>query len=515
MKGRARRGGSLSRARVGSLGAGLAAALHLSPAEAGGALGGDGTPIRTSQYGVDLTQTPVLAGARVTGLAGAYVALAEGVDGDIQNPAAPAVRPPYSVDHVDYDLGLGLTLPASLTSTDFFNTGRGRTQLSDARQGGFVFVNPAANLMWGRLGLGAALELQNYTLRRSDDTAGARKDRIDAQFLVTHLQAANLFAEGALSVGVGLRILSLAVTNPNAPSGQGDLFTTEGAGIELGALLMPRGAPYRIGASFRSGVVTEPNAKSRLTPNADGDRIIGGAGDPQNAFWLPDRVAMPWDLNVGVALQFGPRPLNPRWTDPRIEDERERRRVLGRSADRTARREMLERTLRQEHRLTPEAEEAIAALLDSEEATDELHLEHARQRNLSELKLRSARLPRPYVLLTMSVVVTGTAEDAVGVESFLQRVVARSGARVVYSPRLGVETELVPNWLKIRAGTYGEPSRFATSRNRLHGTLGFDSKLFPWTVFGLFDDETEWRAGASLDAAPRYLGWGVSVGVWH
>ena len=106
-------------------------------------------------------------------------------------------------------------------------------------------------------------------------------------------------------------------------------------------------------------------------------------------------------------------------------------------------------------------------------------------------------------------------KDAVGIESFLQRVVARSGERVSLSPRLGIETEFVPNWVRVRMGTYGEPTRFVTSSNRLHGTFGFDVKLFPWSVFGLFEDGTEWRLSAAVDAAPRYLGWGAGIGVWH
>ena len=90
-------------------------------------------------------------------------------------------------------------------------------------------------------------------------------------------------------------------------------------------------------------------------------------------------------------------------------------------------------------------------------------------------------------------------------------------SRWYFSPRLGIESEVVPEWLKLRGGTYVEPTRFSheDARARLHGTLGFDLKVFPWTVFGLFHEGTEWRVGGSLDAAVRYLGWGVSIGVWH
>ena len=105
--------------------------------------------------------------------------------------------------------------------------------------------------------------------------------------------------------------------------------------------------------------------------------------------------------------------------------------------------------------------------------------------------------------------------DAVGIESFLQRVVDRSGDLVVLSPRLGVEAEPVPNLTRIRAGSYGEPSRFSRGAPRLHGTVGFDQRLFRWTLFGLFAPNTHWRLSAALDAAPRYLGWSGGLGIWH
>lgn len=493
----------------------LALALPLLPARAtaGGPLGGDGAPIRTSRYGVDLTQTPVVAGARVTGLAGAYVAIAEGIDGDVQNPVTPAVRPPYSVDHFDYDLGLGALLPATLTSTDFFNTGHARTKLSDAQQQGFVFVTPSANLTWGDFGVGATLEFQTYSLLRGAATAAnARADEFDAEFLISHFQAAQVFAHGDIVLGAGLRIVSLDVRNPAAPAGQTDLFTSTGAGAELGALYKPVDLPFRIGASFRSAVSTQPNAQSLLTPNAQGDRLIGDPADPVNVFYIPDRVVQPWDLNVGLALQIGPRPLNPRWIDPEIRDDRAELAIMRRKAERAYRR-------REDARRTPPpsaaTRDALDAEADTETALDELHVERIKRETREELKAAYARLERSYVLISMSLIVTGQTADSVGVESFLQRVVARSGERLSLSPRLGIETEFVPKWVKARIGTYGEPTRFVTSTNRLHGTFGFDVKLLPWTVFGLFDEGTEWRLSGAVDGAPRYLGWAASIGVWH
>ncbi|MFO0570549.1 MAG: hypothetical protein U0263_33230 [Polyangiaceae bacterium] len=119
--------------------------------------------------------------------------------------------------------------------------------------------------------------------------------------------------------------------------------------------------------------------------------------------------------------------------------------------------------------------------------------------------------------MSSSLLVTGPVKDAVGVESFIERRVQRSGQKATFTPRLGVESEVVPRWLKLRAGSYGEPTRFSSrgARARLHGTVGFEQKLFPWTVFGLFDDGTEWRLSGALDGARRYLSWGVSLGVWR
>ncbi|MET0793984.1 MAG: hypothetical protein ABW061_20860, partial [Polyangiaceae bacterium] len=126
-------------------------------------------------------------------------------------------------------------------------------------------------------------------------------------------------------------------------------------------------------------------------------------------------------------------------------------------------------------------------------------------------------LRRFHVLLLGSLVISGSVKEAVGVESFLERTAQRSGASLSYSPRLAVETETVPNWLKLRAGSYHEPSRFPSNRQggRVHGTLGFDAKVFPFDAFGLVHEGTIWRVSGSLDAARNYFGWSVAIGVWH
>jgi hypothetical protein len=486
--------------------------LASAAARAAGPLGPEGSPIQTSNYAVDLAPGPVLAGTRVIGLAGAYVAIAEGTDGDTQNPAAPAVRVPWSFDHLDYDLGFGITFPTSLGEGDYFNSGRD-TDLSD-RQAGFVFLNAAANVQLGRWGAGITLEYQRYSLShdRAGATPGVQEDELFAQFGVTHLLGARTVADGQLAIGVGLRAAGLIVRNENPAVGQArDLFGTEAAGPEAGVLWRPNDWPIRIGAAIRAAVVTEVTATD-VEPNADGDFVIGTPGDP-TAIYLPHRITLPWDLNVGAAFQFGPRPFNPRWIDPEEQLDRVRRFLRWRK---------LERQRRRDARVTQGSPLAAEDLeLERLDALDEAHAERVEIEVEQRLRARYARLKRFHVLVSTSLLVTGGVDDAVGVESFLAREVQRSGRRTTYSPRLGVESEPVAHWLRVRAGSYWEPTRFArrpdgnANTGRLHATFGFDAKLFPWTVLGLFEDGTEWRASAAIDSADKYFGWSVSIGVWH
>ncbi|HMR80517.1 MAG TPA: hypothetical protein PKD61_35655, partial [Polyangiaceae bacterium] len=68
----------------------LALMLAQQEARATGPLGDNGSRIRTSAYAIDLAAGPPVLGTRALGLGGAYVSIAEGTDGNSQNPAAPA-----------------------------------------------------------------------------------------------------------------------------------------------------------------------------------------------------------------------------------------------------------------------------------------------------------------------------------------------------------------------------------------------------------------------------------------
>jgi hypothetical protein len=87
--------------------------------------------------------------------------------------------------------------------------------------------------------------------------------------------------------------------------------------------------------------------------------------------------------------------------------------------------------------------------------------------------------------------------------------------RPVISPRLGLESEVIPHYLRLRGGTYYEPALIAGTRSRVHGAGGFDVKLFKWSVFGLLTPFNYWQLSLGADAARAYLNTAVSIGIWH
>jgi hypothetical protein len=70
-----------------------------------------------------------------------------------------------------------------------------------------------------------------------------------------------------------------------------------------------------------------------------------------------------------------------------------------------------------------------------------------------------------------------------------------------------VEHETLVHRLRLRAGSYLEPSVFRTLSPRPHLTGGLEVFLFDY-----FDD---WSVSASFDLAPRYQNFAFSIGVWR
>jgi hypothetical protein len=496
-----RKSSSVFRSSLAALAAAFAF-LVSGRALAAGPIGPNGAPITTSDYAVDLFQGPLFAGSRVTGLGGAYVAIAEDVDGDLQNPAAPAVRPFFSYGDFDYWLGFGLTFPATLQDTDFFNSGS-KTNIANSPDS-FVFFTPAVNLQWGELGVGLNLEVQQYAL--STPAQGGTDSRgITATIPTTHLQFAHGIDHNQLVLGVGARFVSMSVRGPTENKAA---FESTGQGLEFGAVWKPENRPVRLGLAYRTAIRTEASYREGLLPDENGDLVV--TGEDGVPVYLPEAVAFPWDLNFGFAVQFGARPFNPPW---RTNGELIERQTLQHRLRQIDREEALRAALA--HAKTEEERERIERKFRLDARADDRALERdlMNAKRLIEQKLTA--MNRFYVQVAGSMLISGPVEDAVGVESLVSQTVNRSGQRTVASPRLGVESGVLPDFLKLRAGTYIEPTRFDGSTPRVHATAGLDVKLLVWNVFGFWPNDYMWRLGLGGDAARNYYTWGVTLAGWY
>jgi hypothetical protein len=447
--------------------------LGVLEGRAGGPLGPQGSRIQTSDYGVDLFQGPVFASTRITGIAGAFTPISEGPDGIPFNPAAASLRAPYSTTRDDFELTASFTLPASVEGTDFDNNGEIGFAYDD-----FVWMTLGGLVQTRHLGFGVIASFQNYELGVLGEPAPIpNSDEVVTAVAVRILRidpvASYGFFDDELHIGAGLRFAAFYAIG--VPAGRSIireerlLLNANAVGAQAGALWAPRNLPLRVGGAFRSPVVQTTGDDGRIPENEDGDRVVGN-------IYLPNRVELPWEVEAGVAVQFWKRPFNIAWQNeddvPEAESEPYRRTIRGKKEP-----------------------------------------PHKGARRL--LKKRFAQIPRERVLISFSTLFSGRVRDAVGLESMLSQRIERSGESAVVTLRGGVEAEVVPTWLVVRAGSYLEPTRFRAGQRRLHGTGGFDVRVLRWSAFGLFDDDTLFRLSGAVDGARDYFGWSVGAGVLY
>ncbi|HPH65698.1 MAG TPA: hypothetical protein PLF40_08135 [Kofleriaceae bacterium] len=115
------------------------------------------------------------------------------------------------------------------------------------------------------------------------------------------------------------------------------------------------------------------------------------------------------------------------------------------------------------------------------------------------------------ILLSTELVATAPTPHGFGIEAFGQGGLQPSGRNVAWSPRLGAEYEILPARLRLRAGTYWEPSRFADAHGRIHITSGLELALFSFHAWG----PRRIRLTLTSDIARNYRNGGISVGFWH
>jgi len=216
------------------------------------------------------------------------------------------------------------------------------------------------------------------------------------------------------------------------------------------------------GVGYEAGVVVKPiRERYRFAAAVKSPIDAKLAAQPGIA---ASTVHVPWEVAFGLAYQMGPRALNP----PLV----------------TAR-DVARRTTGHEQPTDEELDTAARELFDQYEQRERWYL------------LVSSELS----------VIQGGGPVGLSGQTAMDR--------PVISPRLGLESEVIPHYLRLRGGSYYEPALIRGTQSRVHGAGGFDVKLFKWSVFGLLSPFDYWQLSLGADAARAYLNTAFSIGIWH
>ncbi|MEM1034041.1 MAG: hypothetical protein AAF928_05705 [Myxococcota bacterium] len=440
------------------------------------------------------------------GAAGAIGAVSSGVLLTPVNPAAIALRVPWSQTWFDWELDAGITFPSSVTGLDFDNNGDDGYSNRTA-----LFFTLGGGIQLGHLGFGLTLDYQEYDLEsRSESGIG-----VDARVIRVLVPVAYSWLEGELTTGIALGINSIDLVR--ADEVEAPISSVTGPSLHAGAVWAPAYAPLRVGLATRLSLPAsaQPDARPACNPP---QCVQAGDDFISDGFFLPRTVSLPNEVRLGFAYQFF-KPLNFAWTNPKTD------RPLRDQAVRRIERQRKERMATRERALA----EASAAGGDIEavrrrhdaidrkaRAEEHQQLDEAVDDDLERREAVYESLPRPRLLVALNLTATLATTDGVGLESFLEQTVERSGERLTIQPHAAAETEAWPGYVTVRAGTYLEPTRFRAGSDRWHGTGGLDIHIpLAWSIFGLLDDDTTYKLTGAIDGSQRYLGWNVGVGLWH
>ena len=479
--------------------------------------------IQKNDYALEIFQGPLLAPGRITGLSGATTATAQSLEGVYNNAAAPAVREPHSLDHFEWEPSGGISFPGAYGGTDFSNRGekgierqiRRNQQLGLSRPptvettDSFLYLNGG---LWGQLGnfgITATADMLRYDVASPSDTSPS----LGVTIARIHLVGAYGFLRNQLCVGGGVRMAYLGVSQSDSQSSVISMF---GVAPQAGLIIKPEDRQFRVGLTARAAVSasTFTGIQNLIIQEQPDGSTVRRAG----SFVLPSRVTQPWEIEAGVAYQFGPRPLNPRWIDP-VDHQNELIAVVAaRRQERAAeqRAEIAAMPVTTAFDQSEKVQRITAIARDEVEARqfEDAELRNREKTLHEERRARYLNWPREHILVLASVLMTGPSADAVALEGFIDQRRELVGTRATLAPRFALESEAVPNRLKTRAGIYIEPSRFTDGSPRQHFTTGVDVRVVDWSVFGLFPNN-QWRVSAFVDLAERYQNFGFGIGPWH
>lgn len=467
------------------------ASLIVVLAAAGVGAGADAPaqPLRSNRFALDFHRGPVQGPGRAVGLAGAYTALAEGVDGAGFNPAAFGRRPDRDLAWFAPEFVLGVSFPRN----NWDNSGTGGRDFVD-----FAIVDFGLGFNFGPLGVGYLAQVQGYNIAPQD----VSERTVSVNLAIHRVGVGYMIDGGALTLGAGVRIGAMGI-GWDAPI-FGTFVDSEvsyvGASPEFGFTWAPRRWNLRVGAAYRAEVV----ARSSVFDGGD-DRVqrrpSGCEPMMSGCFVIPRSVNLPWEVDLGLAWRFSAAPFNAPWRDPVAERHALRDRIARDRARRMRERETDD---------TDAWEIAERARRQREDQELETFGWRYRAERLAALRDR----PHRYLLVAAGLSVYGPTPRGQGIEGFIDQVEQPSGRSVVLSPRVALESEVIENRLRVRVGSYIEPSRFEAIGSRVHGTVGFDLRLFRWNAFKLVDP-LDFKISGTFDVSYNYVDWGFSIGFWR
>jgi hypothetical protein len=112
------------------------------------------------------------------------------------------------------------------------------------------------------------------------------------------------------------------------------------------------------------------------------------------------------------------------------------------------------------------------------------------------------------LLVSAQLNIMGRTPNAVGIESFLEQKIQWTGEKTTVGVHLGAEFEALPRRLRLRGGSYWEPSRYAGVPGRFHGTGGLELYLFTVDFLGSHRVSFSYAGDVSTNYFTQFFGLG-------
>jgi hypothetical protein len=126
----------------------------------------------------------------------------------------------------------------------------------------------------------------------------------------------------------------------------------------------------------------------------------------------------------------------------------------------------------------------------------------------AEVEVDGKYRDRRTLLVASDLVYLGGNEEALSAAHLTRGIHFSSGGVPSLALHLGLESEVVPGWLRLRAGLYTEPARYVIETPKLHLTSGIHLRVFS------LPRKLRWGLVGMVDLAADYSDSSVGIGFW-